>query len=101
MENKLKNILFILIGICLIVSLSSCSAIVNEGESVTITEEKVTLQSGDTHQLEAKVSPSNTTNAEIYWYSSNETVATVDVNTGKVTAIKDGNTKINAKAKMV
>ena len=54
--------------------------------------DKLTL--GDTHQLEANVSPINATNQEITWSSSDISVATVD-DTGLVTGVRNGTAKIS------
>ena len=62
------------------VSLNSLSLTLTEGESVT---------------LSASVQPSDATNKNVTWSSSDETVASV--NSGVVTALKQGSTKITVK----
>lgn len=55
-----------------------------------------TLTEGDTQTLNATVSPSNATNKNVTWSSSDESVAKVD-NSGKVTAVKAGTATITVK----
>ena len=50
---------------------------------------------GGTLQLKATLSPSNVTNKNITWKSSDDSIATVDQN-GKVTALKEGKVRITA-----
>ena len=51
------------------------------------------MAEGDVVTLTATVNPSNASNKNVYWASSDQAVATVDAN-GKVTAIKAGKTTI-------
>ena len=88
-----------------------------EGESVTVkvtvkekTEEKdveVTkigvsgdkeMNVGDSQKLKLTVKPSNATNKDVKWESSDTSIATVDKN-GKVKALKEGKVTITATAK--
>ena len=55
---------------------------------VTITGKKE-MEIGNTLKLTAKITPSDATNKNITWTSSNDTIAKVDKN-GKVTALKEG-----------
>jgi len=48
---------------------------------------------GDTEQLSASVTPSNATNQNLIWSSSNESVVTVDAN-GLITAVGEGTATI-------
>lgn len=52
---------------------------------------------GDTYKLWSRVSPDNATNKTLKWTSSNPKVATVD-QTGKVTAVSEGEVYITATA---
>ena len=79
-----------------------------EEEKTTSTEIKVTkvelnkatiaLVKGGSETLVATISPSNATNKEVTWTSSNNSVATVDAN-GKVIGVKEGNAIITVKTK--
>ena len=62
---------------------------------VTLNKTEVTLQQGNATILTATITPSDATNKNIIWSSSNTSVATV--NNGKVTAIFAGTANITAK----
>lgn len=64
-------------------------------ESVTINPVN-TITAGDTTTLTAKVSPSNATNKAIKWTSNAPEIASIDENTGLLTAITSGTVKITA-----
>ena len=76
---------------------ATCSVTVNAKiypvSSVTLVKASVELTEGDVTILTATVNPSNASNKNVYWTSSDQAVATVD-NNGKVTAIKAGKTTI-------
>jgi uncharacterized protein (TIGR02145 family) len=57
------------------------------------------MEIGETQTLSATISPSNANHKTAYWWSEDETVATVD-KTGKVTAVSSGVTTITAMAGM-
>jgi uncharacterized protein YjdB len=61
--------------------------------SITLNESKLTLDEGETFQLEATVLPENATNKNVQWRSNNEEVATVDED-GLVTTISFGSVTI-------
>ncbi len=63
---------------------------------VTLNKTKENMLRGDTIDLVATISPDNATNKNLSWTSSNPSVATVS-NTGKVTAIQEGNATITVK----
>lgn len=63
---------------------------------VSISKTSLSLTVGDTSTLTATVSPSNATNKNVTWSSSNTSVATVD-STGKVTANGAGTATITVK----
>ena len=63
---------------------------------ITIATESLSLPIGDSFTLEASVQPSNATNQNIMWSSSNTHVATVSSD-GIVTATGDGTATITAK----
>ena len=60
---------------------------------VTLEPTSLSLFTGDTAPLTATVQPSDATNQNVTWKSSNTEVATVDAN-GKVTAVGEGNATI-------
>lgn len=64
--------------------------------SVTISDEELTLEEGETQTITASVLPNNVTDDSIDWSSSDENVATV--NNGTITAISAGTTVIRAAA---
>lgn len=64
--------------------------------SIALNESEVTLKEGETVALTISFTPSNVTNKEVAWTSSNTTVATVS-NSGVVSAIKAGTSTISAK----
>ena len=61
-------------------------------EGVRLSDDSITMNIGEEYQLTAEISPSNATNKNLVWKSSNTSVATV--NKGKVKAIKSGNSTI-------
>lgn len=65
--------------------------------SVTLNKTSATLTVGDDLQLTATVNPSNATNKNLNWASSNTNVATVDAS-GNVKAVAAGNATITATA---
>ncbi len=60
---------------------------------VSLNYSELELSVGDSENLIAKVLPTNVTNKEVIWYSTDDEVASVDEN-GKVTALKVGETMI-------
>ena len=61
-------------------------------EGVSLNYDSLTLNQGKTVSLIANISPTDASNKEVTWSSSNESVATVD--NGKVTALALGNSNI-------
>ena len=72
--------------------------IVQPVTGITMSPKKVTLTEGKYKTLKAIIAPSNASNKNIKWESSNSKVATVNQN-GKVKAIKEGKATITATAK--
>ncbi len=62
-------------------------------EGVTVNKTTVSLMEGESENLFATVTPSNATNTNVSWSSSNSEVATVD-GKGLVTAVKAGSATI-------
>ncbi len=67
-------------------------------ESITVEPSSITLKEGDTYTLTSTVLPDNATIRGVTWSSKNTSVATVDAETGKITAVGAGGTKIYATA---
>jgi uncharacterized protein YjdB len=61
---------------------------------VTLNKSALYLEVGDDETLIATVVPEKAFNKAVTWSSSNTNVATVDINTGKVTAVTNGNATI-------
>jgi len=70
-----------------------------EVSSITIGTSSLSLTVGQASELSASISPSDANHKNPFWYSSDETVATVD-KTGKVTAVAAGSATITAMAGM-
>lgn len=64
---------------------------------VSLNKTNITLESGQSEMLIAKVNPSDATFQDIEWSSDDDSIATVD-DTGKVTGINQGVTTITATA---
>ncbi len=97
--NKMKSKMF-LFTVIAVMSLAGCASInpgevINEKEvtSITLNEASKNLVVGDTFQLIATVLPSDATNKDVTWNSSNSDVASID-RAGMVTALKAGNTTV-------
>ena len=74
--------------------------IIKEGipvSGVSISTSESSINVGNTLQLEATVSPSNATNQNVTWSSSNPEIATVDETTGLVTGVAAGTATITVK----
>lgn len=78
----------------IIMNQSTSENIPVSGVSISTSESSINV--GNTLQLEATVSPSNATNKNVTWSSSNPEIATVDETTGLVTGVSIGTTTIIA-----
>ena len=67
-------------------------------KKINLSVSKNTITVGSVIQVKAKVEPSNATNRELVWTSSDPSIATVDAN-GIVKGIKNGTVTITAKTK--
>ena len=78
---------------------ASCEIIVEKKEvpvtGITIEPSSLKLPAGDTYSLIPHVQPSDATNQNIKWLSTNESVATVNAE-GNVTAVAAGSAEIRA-----
>lgn len=64
-------------------------------KGITLNKNRNTIAAGGSDQLTASINPTNATNMSVTWASSNTALATVS-NTGLVTAVGIGTTKITA-----
>lgn len=64
---------------------------------VSINPEELTIIKGETARLEAVITPENATNTTLYWYSSDESIATVD-NDGNISGNNLGEATISVMA---
>ena len=62
-------------------------------KNIKINVGNLTLEEGNTTQINAILEPSNATNKDIVWVSSNPNIASINQN-GTITAIKEGTTTI-------
>lgn len=78
---------------------AACSVTVTETEveRISLNNHRLKLSVGDTATLKARLHPSDATNKNVQWASSDESVATVDA-FGTVTAVGKGKCTIGAKA---
>ena len=67
-------------------------------QRVELSEETLFMEVGDEFLLSAEIFPSNATNKDLAWFSSNETVANID-ETGNVVAKSDGTAIITVTTK--
>ncbi|MDR2125329.1 MAG: Ig-like domain-containing protein [Prevotellaceae bacterium] len=63
---------------------------------ITLDKTELTLAAGEKLTLVATVTPADATNKNVEWSSSNIYIATVNAQTGEVTAVADGTTVITA-----
>jgi uncharacterized protein YjdB len=95
----MKKIKLILIAFfcAAMLGLSSCGDDEVGVTGLTLSEQSVTLEKGSTITLVATITPTNSSNPNVVWKSSDESVATV-TNTGLVNAIKTGTATITAQS---
>ena len=103
----IKSILFFTIGVSSTsvvtpMVLSSCGKQRDQQvvhvTNVTLNKDKLELAEGETAQLKATILPTNATNKNVIWTSSNESIATVD-QSGKVKAVSKGTATITVTTK--
>ena len=79
----------------------SCTITVSKGiiavESIELDRQELTMVEGDEFTLKATVKPDDASDKTVSWSTSDSKIASVD-NTGKITAIKEGDATIIAKA---
>ena len=78
-------------------SATSNITVVQLVNGITVSPTTATILIGETQNYQATITPSNATNKNVTWTSSNTSVATVD-NNGVVTGVKSGTATITATA---
>jgi len=63
-------------------------------EEIVLDKMELQINKGSSYTLSSTIIPSNATNKTVVWYSQYPEIATVDENTGKVTAVELGTTEI-------
>lgn len=100
--EKIKRNNFVF-GLCLIISLfASCGGDDNSPvevpdvavKGVSLSSNSLKIEKGTTNELRALITPTNATNKNVIWVSSNSSVATIS-NTGLITAVSPGTTIIS------
>ena len=76
----------------------SCTVEVKEIEVETISISDVSLAVDESQTLSATILPKNATNKKITWSIADESVATINANTGKITGLAEGTTRVTATA---
>ena len=71
---------------------------ITKAASITVTPKTASMETGETKTLEASILPKNTTNNRIVWSSEDSSIATVNAQSGLVTALTAGTVKITAAA---
>ena len=81
---------------------ASCEVNVTDSpvKKITLDKTELSLGVGESKTLTATIEPEEAASLAIDWFSSDETVATVDAN-GKVTAVKAGEANITAKIESI
>lgn len=100
----MKTLKLIAFTICMFASLASCKK-EDDGDitvavnSVSISQETLSLLTGEKATLRATVLPENATDKSVRWSSNATSYATVDAETGEVTAIASGTAEITVTTK--
>lgn len=76
---------------------ASCRVTVSPrlAESVLLDASQITIRAGDTYQISATIHPNNTTNKQVEWLSSDNTIATISPN-GVISGVQPGTAIIQA-----
>jgi len=92
----MKSLKVLSIALCGFALLTGCNKSVAV-TGISLAPETLTLNAGESINLNAAVQPDDATNKTLIWSSSDTGVATVDAN-GKVTAVKAGSAVITVKS---
>jgi len=92
----MKSLKVLSIALCGFALLTGCNKSVAV-TGISLAPETLTLNVGESSNLNAAVQPDEATNKNLIWSSSDTGVATVDAN-GKVTAVKAGSAVITVKS---
>lgn len=76
----------------------TCVVTVNAVEVESITLSDVSLAVGESQTLQAVVAPTNATNKTITWSIDDESIATINSSSGKITGVSKGTAIVTAKA---
>lgn len=63
-------------------------------EGVKVTQKELSLKVGDTFTIEAKISPEDATLKQVYWFSTDENIASVDKETGEISGVSAGTVSV-------
>ncbi|MBR3598134.1 MAG: Ig domain-containing protein [Clostridia bacterium] len=69
--------------------------VVNETESIKLSDESITLKKGDIYTLSAHVKPDNATVKTVKWVSSDENIIKIN-ESGEITAVNSGTATVTA-----
>lgn len=94
MKKQLSRFYYLVLSVALLFAVSSCS---DEDDnvsvqSISLKENKISIVENDSKKLVANILPSDATNQEINWATSDSKIVTVK--DGLVTAVEPGNAKI-------
>ena len=69
----------------------TCTVYVRKpASSVKVSEQQISVKAGESKTVSAAVEPENATFTALYWFSEDEAIATVDKETGEITALSPG-----------
>lgn len=92
---QLNIIVIALLSLICIVSCSKADKLKISVESISLTSDNTELKVGADLLIKVQILPSNASNKDVHWISSDNEIASVD-NLGKVHALKDGKCTITA-----
>lgn len=63
-------------------------------EGVKVTEKEVSITKGESREISAAVSPEDATLTGLYWFTTDESIVTVDNESGVITGVKEGTASV-------